>query len=294
MPAPAPIPIVGTASAFVAARDFLLQHREDYDAAMSQFSWPELDEFNWALDWFDQVAADAATGARVAFADAPHANADLVALPRDKSIPLPADISDEVAAALLLQGLTAYFLTHDTHAVRAGERVLVHAAAGGVGLLVVQIAKICGAHVIGLASSAEKRVAVLEAGADEALGYDDWFDAARGCDVVYDAVGSTLDQSLAVARDGGHVVFYGMAGGNPSPVDPRVLMDRSLTLSGGDLWNVLRTHDDRVTRANALFAWVREGRLRVRVAERFPLERGAEAHRYLESRAAIGKVLLVP
>lgn len=243
---------------------------------------------------YEAAGAVVATGERIAFADAPHANAELVAVPREKLIPLPADISDETAAALLLQGLTAYFLTHDTHAVAAGERVLVHAAAGGVGSLLVQIAKICGAHVIGLASSAEKRAAVLEAGADEALGYDDWFDAARGCDVVYDAVGSTLDQSLAVARDGGHVVFYGMAGGDPKPVDPRVLMDRSLTLSGGDLWNVLRTNEDRVSRANALFAWVRQGRLRVRVAERFPLACGVDAHRYLESRAAIGKVLLVP
>lgn len=233
------------------------------------------------------------TGERVAFADSPNANAELVAVPREKLIPLPDDISDETAAALLLQGLTAYFLTHDTHAVRAGERVLVHAAAGGVGLLLVQIAKLRGAFVVGLASSEAKRAAVLEAGADRALSYDDWR-SERDVDVVYDSVGSTLDASLAAARTGGHVVFYGMAGGDPKPVDPRVLMDRSLTLSGGDLWNVLRTRADRVARAEALFAWVRDGRLRVRIAERFPLARGADAHRYLESRAAIGKVLLVP
>jgi NADPH2:quinone reductase len=194
---------------------------------------------------------------------------------------------------LLLQGLTAHFLTHDTHAMRAGERVLVHAAAGGVGLLLVQIAKLCGAYVVGLASTEAKRAAVLEAGADRAISYDDW-QGERDFDVVYDSVGSTLDASLAAARTGGHVVFYGMTGGDPKPVDPRVLMDRSLTLSGGDLWNVLRTRADRVARAEALFSWVRDGRLRVRIAERFPLARGADAHRYLESRAAIGKVLLVP
>ena len=233
------------------------------------------------------------TGERVAFADSSFANAELVAVPREKLIPLPADISDETAAALLLQGLTAHFLTHDSHAVRAGERVLVHAAAGGVGLLLVQIAKLLGAYVVGLASSEPKRAAVLEAGADRALSYDEW-QAERDFDVVYDAVGSTLAGSLAAARTGGHVVFYGMAGGDPEPVDPRVLMDRSLTLTGGDLWNVLRTGADRVTRADALFEWVRGGRLRVRVAERFPLSRGAEAHRLLESRAAIGKILLVP
>ena len=233
------------------------------------------------------------TGERVAFADSPYANAELVAVPREKLIPLPDDISDETAAALLLQGLTAHFLTHDTHAMRAGERVLVHAAAGGVGLLLVQIAKLRGAYVVGLASTEAKRAAVLEAGADRAISYDDW-QGERDFDVVYDSVGSTLDASLAAARTGGHVVFYGMAGGDPKPVDPRVLMDRSLTLSGGDLWNVLRTRADRVARAEALFSWVRDGRLRVRIAERFPLARGADAHRYLESRAAIGKVLLVP
>jgi NADPH2:quinone reductase len=244
---------------------------------------------------YEAAGAIAATGRRVAFADSPHANAELVAVPREKIIPLPDDISDEVAAAVLLQGLTAYFLTHDTHAVREGERVLVHAAAGGVGLLLVQMAKIRGARVLALASSPEKRTAAIEAGADEAFGYDDdWATKARGCDVVYDAVGSTLDASLAVARDGGHVVFYGMAGGDPKPVDPRVLMDRSLTLSGGDLWNVLRTAEDRIERAAALFGWIRDGRLRVRIAQRFPLARGADAHRYLESRVAIGKVLLVP
>ncbi len=244
---------------------------------------------------YEAAGTIAATGKRVAFADSPYANAELVAVPHEKLIPLPDDISDEIAAALLLQGLTAYFLTNDTHAVRSGERVLIHAAAGGVGLLLVQIAKMRGAHVTGLASSPEKRAAVLEAGADQALGYDDdWVERAGDADVVYDSVGATLEQSLVAARTGGHVVFYGMAGGDPKPVDPRLLMDRSLTLSGGDLWNVLRTNEDRVSRAQALFGWVREGGLRVRVAERFPLARGADAHRYLESRAAIGKVILVP
>jgi len=233
------------------------------------------------------------TGERVAFADSPYANAGLVAVPREKLIPLPDDISDETAAALLLQGLTAHFLTHDSHLVRTGERVLVHAAAGGVGSLLVQIAALRGAYVVGLASSEAKRAAVLEAGADRALSYDEWQDE-RDFDVVYDSVGSTLDASLRAARTGGQVVFYGMAGGDPAPVDPRVLMDRSLTLSGGDLWNVLRTNEDRVARAAALFGWARDGRLRVRIAERFPLARGADAHRFLESRAAVGKVLLVP
>ncbi|MEW6420133.1 MAG: quinone oxidoreductase [Deinococcota bacterium] len=240
------------------------------------------------------------TGDRVAFADSPHANAELVAVPEDKLIPLPGDISFETAAALLLQGLTAQFLTRDSHRLQEGETVLVHAAAGGVGLLLVQFARAAGARVVGLTSSPEKAALAREAGAEEVLTYgEDWVAGARrfggeGVDVVYDSVGRTLSDSFEAARVGGHVVFYGMAGGDPPPVDPRMLMDTSKTLTGGDLWNVLRTAEDRRTRAAALFERVRAGELTVRVAERFPLAEGARAHAFLESRQSSGKVLLLP
>lgn len=240
------------------------------------------------------------TGDRVAFADSPHANAELVAVPEDKLIPLPGDISFETAAALLLQGLTAQFLTRDSHRLQEGETVLVHAAAGGVGLLLVQLARAAGARVVGLTSSPEKAALAREAGAEEVLTYgEDWVAGARrfggeGVDVVYDSVGRTLSDSFEAARVGGHVVFYGMAGGDPPPVDPRMLMDTSKTLTGGDLWNVLRTAEDRRTRAAALFERVRAGELTVRVAERFPLAEGARAHAFLESRQSSGKVLLLP
>jgi NADPH2:quinone reductase len=241
-------------------------------------------------------------GDRVAFADSPFANAELTSVPLDRLIPLPDDIDFELAAALLLQGLTAHYLTRDSHRIRPGEAALVHAAAGGVGLLLIQIAKIGGARVIGLTSSPSKREAALDASADEvALYSEDWVEIARrfgpqqqGVDVAYDSVGSTLPQSFAAVRVGGHVVFYGMAGGDPVPVDPRMLMDTSKSLTGGDLWNVLRTREDRVTRAEQLFSWVRGGLLRVRIAARFPLSEGDRAHAFLESRAAIGKVLLIP
>ncbi|HEV2852260.1 MAG TPA: quinone oxidoreductase [Thermoanaerobaculia bacterium] len=239
-------------------------------------------------------------GDRVAFADSPFANAELVSVPFDKLIPLPADIPAEMAAALLLQGLTAQYLTRDSHAVRPGEWVLVHAAAGGVGLLLVQIATTLGARVLGLTSSAGKASGVLEAGADAAALYsEDWVGKARelsgnGVDVAYDSVGSTLLQSFEAVRTGGHVVFYGMAGGDPPPVDPRMLMDTSKTLTGGDLWNVLRTAEDRRSRAAELFEQVRSGRLQVHIAARFPLSEGAAAHAFLESRRSSGKVLLIP
>jgi NADPH2:quinone reductase len=239
-------------------------------------------------------------GDRVGFADSPLANAAEVSIPFDKLIPLPEDISAETAAASLLQGLTAQYLTRDSHPVRPGESVLVHAAAGGVGLLLVQIAKALGARVLGVTSSDAKARAVLEAGADAvALTGEDWVGAAHalapgGVDVAYDSVGGTLMQSFEAVRTGGHVVFYGMAGGEPSLVDPRMLMDTSKSLTGGDLWNVLRTAEDRRSRAAELFGWIRDGRLQVHVAARFPLAEGAAAHAFLESRQSSGKVLLIP
>ena len=243
---------------------------------------------------------DLKIGDRVAFADAPFANAEWVAVPFEKVIPLPQDISFETAAGVLLQGLTAQYLVRDSHRIHRGETVLIHAAAGGVGLLLIQMVKMLGARVLGLVSSEAKRQAALEAGADAvALYSEDWAQAARvfsegGVDVAYDSVGSTLRQSLEALRLGGHAVFFGMAGGNPEPVDPRYLMDTSKTLTGGDLWNVLNSREERLLRAEELFDWVRNGALKLRIAATFPLAEGAAAHAFLEGRGALGKVLLIP
>ena len=243
-----------------------------------------------------------AVGARVAFADSPHANAELVSVPIDKLIALPDSITFEIAAAVLIQGLTAQYLAEDSHRVVAAESVLVHAAAGGVGLLLVQYARAAGAFVAGLVSSEEKQLATLDAGADHALIYDDrWVSESRaltrdglGFDVVYDSAGTTLGQSLDAARIRGQVVFFGMAAGDPTPVDPRRLMDESKTLTGGDLWNFLTSPAERRHRAARLFKAIGKGMLRARIAASFPLAKGADAHRFLESRRAIGKVLLLP
>lgn len=153
-------------------------------------------------------------GARVAFADSPHANAELVAVPVEKLIALPDDVSFELAAALLLQGLTAQYLLGDSHQVTAGEDVVVHAAAGGVGLLVTQLARHHGARVFALASNPEKLAMATAAGADadELTSNGERGEALVAQAVVYDSVGSTLERSLQAARIGGQVVFYGMAG----------------------------------------------------------------------------------
>ncbi len=247
-------------------------------------------------------AANVRIGDRVAFADVPHSNAELVRAPLDRLVSIPDAVSFETAAAVMLQGLTAQYLVRDSHVLRAGELAVVHAAAGGVGLLLVQLAKLAGARVLALSSSPAKADAARAAGADWTASYDeDWPAIAhdvsagkRGADVVYDAVGSTLQRSLDAARTGGHVVFYGMAGGDPAPVDPRRLMDESKTLTGGDLWNVLTSGAERRRRAGELFACVAQGDLRVTIAATFPLARGADAHRRLEGRGVIGKVLLLP
>jgi NADPH2:quinone reductase len=239
-------------------------------------------------------------GQRVAFADSPFANAELVAVGHGHLLALPDDIDFDTAAAVLLQGLTAQYLLEDSHAVRAGDRLLVHAAGGGVGQLLLQLAAAKGAETIALASSPDKRQAAASAGAAHVLDSGaGWVQrvralAANGVDVVYDSIGSTLGDSLALARNGGTVVFYGMAGGDPAPVDPRLLMDRSLTLVGGDLWNVLTSPQARQQRADRLFQALRSGQLRVQVAARIPLREGARGHALLESRGIAGKVLLIP
>ena len=227
------------------------------------------------------------------------ANAELVAVPADRLIPLPDDIGYETAAAVLLQGLTAQYLIRDSYRLSAGDAVLVHAAAGGVGQLLVQLAVAQGARVLALASTMHKTAVATAAGAHATATYaDDWVAAAHGfgdggVDVAYDSVGSTVGDSLRAVRTGGAVVFYGMAGGNPALVDPRVLMDGSKTLTGGDLWNVLRTAADRRGRASELFARVRTGELKVAIDSRHRLADGAAAHAHLESRRALGKVLLI-
>src|ERR1700681_4298178 len=172
-----------------------------------------------AIDKFSQT--DLSAGDRVGFADGPFDNAELVAVDLEKLVKLPAAINYETAAATMLQGLTAHYLTSDSHCIKPGETALVHAAAGGVGLLLTQIIKIKGGKVLAIVSSEAKRVAALDTGADAAILYDEeWRERARkfgrdgnGVDVVFDSVGTTLGSSLTAARKGGQVVFYGMAGG---------------------------------------------------------------------------------
>ncbi len=238
-------------------------------------------------------------GDHIGFADVPLANAELVAVPASHAIPLPEYISFETAAAILLQGLTAQYLTNDSYQVKAGDVILVHAAAGGVGQLLVQLGKHFGATVIGLTSSTAKKQIVLKAGADDCFLYNDnWkqqiIDKYKGVDVVYESIGSTLMDSFEVTKTGGTVVFFGFAGGDPPLIDPRMLMDASKTITGGDLWSYLTSAEERIKRASTLFSWVEKGIISVDISKKFALSDGATAHTFLESRQSTGKILLIP
>ena len=250
-------------------------------------------------------------GDRIVVTDVPFANAELMRVPSEHVIPLPHDISFETAAAVILQGLTAQYLCNDSYAAKAGDTAIVHAAAGGVGLLLVQMLRAKGVLVFGLTSAEAKKQAVLAAGAEEVFLYADaWANLvkertnahssntysgnSRGADVAFDSVGSTLMDSFNAVRDCGTVVFYGMSGGDPALVNPRMLMDTSQTLTGGDLWSYITSHTERVRRSEQIFALVRNGDLQVHIAQSFPLSEGAKAHDYLESRKSSGKVLLIP
>ncbi|MEW9698365.1 quinone oxidoreductase [Paenibacillus sp. SI8] len=241
-------------------------------------------------------------GDRIAFADVPYANAELVAVPVERAIPLPPEITYEQAAGVLLQGMTAHYLVNDSYDVKAGDEILVHAAAGGVGQLLTQLGKSKGARVIGLTSTEAKRDVALKAGADEVLLYkSDWVKAViawsrekQGVSAAYDSVGSTLMESFAATKTKGHVIFYGMSGGDPVPVDPRMLMDASKTLTGGDLWNHVTTRENRIARAYALFAAMQQDHLHLESFKLFALRDGGEAHRLLESRNSTGKIVLIP
>lgn len=240
-------------------------------------------------------------GSRVGFAHVPRANAEYVKAPAWKVIPLPDGISFETAGSLLLQGLTAHYLTHDSFKVSAGDTVLVHSAAGGVGLLLLQICRMLGATAIGTVSSADKVAIAEKAGAKHVIVRgQNWVSQLEaltggvGVDVVYDAIGTTLIESLSVTKPHGTVVYFGQAGGYPPQIDPNLLMKESKRLVGGELWSHISDREELVKRAGTLFSWVLKGMVPIPQATQFPLSRTGDAHRALESGKTQGKILLIP
>ena len=243
-------------------------------------------------------------GDRVAWASVLGAYAEYALVRAERLVPLPAGVSAQQAAALMLQGMTAHYLVASTYPLREGDRCLVHAAAGGVGLLLVQLAKRRGAHVIGTAGSDEKARLAREAGADAVIVYtrQDFVEetrrltGGRGVHVVYDSVGrTTFLPGLDVLVPRGTMVLFGQSSGPVAPLDPQVLNQKgSLFLTRPSLGAYVATRDELLWRAGELFDQVAGGALAVRIGAEFPLAEAAEAHRALEGRRTTGKVLLRP
>ena len=240
-------------------------------------------------------------GDRVAYGFTIGAYAEYTIVPAEKVVPVPDAIDSRTAAALMLQGMTAHYLVTDTYQVRSGQTVLIHAAAGGTGLLLVQMAKLRGARVLGTVSSDAKAVLAREAGADEVFTYADFDTEVKrltngyGVDVVYDSVGKdTFERSLNCLRPRGYMVLFGQSSGPLAPFDPQLLNSKgSLYLTRPSLGYYTATSDETQYRAAAIFELVQSGKLKVRIDRALPLDQAPEAHRALSSRATTGKVLLV-
>lgn len=243
-------------------------------------------------------------GDRVAYQGVQGAYADFAVAPVDKLIVLPAEVTAREGAALMLQGMTAHYLATSTYPLQSGQWCLVQAAAGGVGLLLCQIARLIGARVIGTTSSEEKAALARDAGAEEVINYTTQdFEAetrritgGAGVSVVYDSVGrTTFDKSLNCVSPRGMLVLFGQSSGPVPPVDLQILNQKgSLYVTRPTLASYVATREELVQRASEVMGWVRDCKLTVRIGEEFPLDRAAEAHRDLEGRRTTGKVLLIP
>lgn len=245
---------------------------------------------------------DVRVGDRVACARVPGAYATQAVIPADRLVKLPDGVDSRVGAAVILQGLTAHYLTHSTYPVKRGDTILLHAAAGGVGLLLTQMAKMLGARVIGTVSTEAKAALAKQTGADDIILYTSQdFEAetkrltgGRGVPVVYDSVGkTTFDKSLNCLSPRGYLVLFGQSSGPVGPVDPQILNAKgSLFLTRPTLTHYALTRDELLARSGDVLGWVKAGKLKVRIDRTFPLAQAADAHRYLESRQSTGKVIL--
>lgn len=241
-------------------------------------------------------------GDRVAWKEAPGSYAEQVVVAVREAVPVPDGVSDELAAAALLQGITAQYLTTSTYPIQPGDWVVVQAAAGGAGLLVTQLAKIRGAQVLATTSTEEKAELARAAGADEIVHYDQLLARAKeltagaGVDAVFDGVGKdTFETSLQTLRPRGTMVLFGSSSGGPAPFDPmRLARGGSLYLTRPTLVHYTATRDELVQRAADVFGLIADGRLSIRIGGRYPLEDARQAHEDLEARRTTGKLVLIP
>jgi NADPH2:quinone reductase len=242
------------------------------------------------------------SGERVAWTNVAGSYAELVAAPAERLVTLPDGVSSEIGAAAILQGLTAHYLANDSYPISTGDWVIVHAAAGGVGLLLTQLAKLRGGRVIATTSTAEKGALARGAGAHEVIGYEGFAERAReiagadGVAAVYDGIGaSTFYEGLKALRPMGRMILYGAASGQPEPLATALLGSLgSLYVQRPTLHSYTRTGEELRARASALFELIAQGRVDVRIGGRFPLEQARQAQADLASRSTSGKLLLIP
>ena len=249
-------------------------------------------------------AREVAVGDRVAYTMTMGSYAEYAAVAADRLVKIPAGVSEREAAAVLLQGMTAHYLSHDTYPLKKSETALIHAAAGGVGLLLVQMAHNLGARVIATVSTEAKAKLARAAGADEVILYTQAdFEAetkrltgGKGVDVVYDSVGkTTFDKGLNLLRPRGMMVLYGGSSGAVAPIDPLVLTQKgSIFLTRPSLGNYIASDQELQQRAGAVFGMIRDGTLKLRIEHVYPLAEAQQAHRDLEGRKTTGKLLLLP
>lgn len=241
------------------------------------------------------AVTDYQVGQRVFFADVPLAQAEYVVAPPEKLIPLPDTVSFELAASIALQGLTADFLAHDLGRDQPGATVFVHGLTGGVGQILAQMLTADGINVIGVTGNEAKRQLALQQGAKHVfLRSTDWVAQAQSgapITTVYDGVGSALAASLNIVQPRGKVVFFGMAAGDPAPVDPVAMLSSSKSLLTGDLWDYLSDHSARLKRSQRLFSYFQAGKINLTPAQKFDLSAGRAAYKRLLSEHT-GKIIL--
>jgi NADPH2:quinone reductase len=243
-----------------------------------------------------------AVGDRVAWTGVPGSYAEQVAVPADSAVPVPAGVELQTAAAAMLQGMTAHYLATSTYPVADGDPVVVHAAAGGVGLLLTQMVRMRGGIIIATTSTTAKAVLAQQAGAHYTAGYDTFSATVRevtggnGAAVVYDGVGqATFDDSLAVLRPRGYMVLYGAASGPVPPFElQRLAAGGSLFITRPTLGSYIASRDELLRRASDLFTWIGQGQLVIRIGGTYALAEAARAHDDLSSRRTTGKLLLLP
>jgi NADPH:quinone reductase len=302
---PRPVPVAGQALVKIAASgvnfiDVYFRtglYKADLPATLGS-------EAAGAVESVGPGVADFAPGDRVAYAMARGSYAQYAVVPAAQLVKVPAGVDLQTAAAAMLQGMTAHYLTHSTFPLKSGDTCLVHAAAGGVGLLLVQMARRIGARVFGTVSTEAKAQLAKQAGADEVIFYTQQdfeaevkrLTASRGVDVVYDSVGATtFAKGLNCLRPRGMMALFGQSGGPVPPFDPSLLNAKgSLFLTRPSLAHYCLTRDELLWRAGDVLGWVASGELKVRVDRAYSLAEAAQAHRDLEGRHTAGKLLLIP